>query len=80
MQGTCTAKFEGNFVIVESLVSTPTVRLHTRGGGTLSTDLKILTISSQSDSPDMPEFSAALGDTLSFTLKYTRDLPTEVRQ
>ncbi len=73
VQGTCTTKLKGNSVIVDSVVNTSTVRLHTRERWQLSKDLKILTISSQSDSPDMPGISAALGDTLSFTAKYTRD-------
>ena len=72
MEGTCTATVKGNSIMIESVVKTPTARLRTRERWQLSKDLKTLTAKSQSDSPDFPQASVLMGDTLSFTVKYTR--------
>jgi hypothetical protein len=77
--GTCTAKIKGGSILVDSIVNTANASLHTREQWQLSKNLKTLTIRSRSDAPDLPNVSAALGDTLSSTSKYTREQPGEVR-
>lgn len=71
--GVCTANIKGNTLTIDSIMKTSTVRLHTRERWRFSKDMTTLTIQSQSDAPDLPEASAALGATLSFTSKFTRE-------
>jgi len=75
--GTCKAEFKGKSLLVETFVtgraqpSGPAIRFHTKERWQLSADAQILTIKSDTDSPDVAaEINAALG--LSFVERYRR--------
>jgi hypothetical protein len=76
------AYFKGKSLIVENTVagraqpSAPMMRFHTREQWSLSSDLKILTVKTTRDSPDVaPEVSSAIFESLNTTVKYQRNLP-----